>query len=178
MTVMQALREATWATHLRLEKRLEIKRLFSELVRYRDHIARLEARTSECPFSGDEPPFLGGQVRPAPVFRALPHFRSWLSFEGSHKPGCHPAAIKPARLGENADAIHKTFELRGVKRKVIAYCLKAWEGLGITPPHALEPLTRHRDYSASIWVRSRIASFNDVPQRKSFASLGMFPGFS
>jgi hypothetical protein len=25
---------------------------------------------------------------------------------------------------------------------------------------------------------TRIASFNDVPQRKSFASLGMFPGFS
>ena len=43
MTVMQALREATWATHLRLEKRLEIKCLFSELVRYREHIARLEA---------------------------------------------------------------------------------------------------------------------------------------
>ena len=43
MTVMQALKEATWATHLRVEKRLEIKRLFSELVRYRDHIARLEA---------------------------------------------------------------------------------------------------------------------------------------
>ena len=75
----------------------------------------------------------------------LPHFRSWLSFEGSHKIGCHPAAIKPAPLGENAYAIHKTFELRGVKRKVIAYCLKAWEGLGITPPHALKPLTGHRD---------------------------------
>src|SRR5271157_49317 len=101
--------------------------------------------------SGSNPQVVhtGGQwhyrLLPAPVFRALPHFRSRLSFEGSHKLGCHPAAIKPARLGENVYAIYKTFELRGVKCKVIAYCLKAWEGLGITPPHALKPLTGHRD---------------------------------
>lgn len=31
---------------------------------------------------------------------------------------------------------------------------------------------------ATINVRKRIASFNDVPQPKSFASLGMFPGLS
>lgn len=43
MTVMKALRELTWDTHLRLEKRLDIKRRFSELARYREHIARLEA---------------------------------------------------------------------------------------------------------------------------------------
>ena len=53
---------------------------------------------AQVPLSGGEPPSLGGEV-PAPVFRALPHFRSWLSFEGSHKLGCYPAAIKPARLG-------------------------------------------------------------------------------
>src|SRR6516162_5735067 len=82
---------------------------------------------------------------PAPVFWALPHFRSWLSFEGARKLGCHPAAIKPARLGEDAYAIYETFELRRVKCKVIADCLKAWEGLGITPPHALKPLTIRRD---------------------------------
>ena len=32
--------------------------------------------------------------------------------------------------------------------------------------------------AATIWVRERIASFNDVPEQRSFVSLGMFPSFS
>jgi len=40
---MENLKAATWPIHLRLEKRLEIKRLFSDLAAYRDLIARLEA---------------------------------------------------------------------------------------------------------------------------------------
>ncbi|MFY9877371.1 MAG: hypothetical protein WAL20_17290, partial [Rhodomicrobium sp.] len=67
---------------------------------------------------------LGGEA--APVVWTLPHFRSWLSFEGSHKLGCHPAAIKPARLGENAYAIYKTFKLLGVKCKIMPLSKNEW----------------------------------------------------
>ncbi len=42
-SAMENLKAATWPIHLRLEKRLEVKRLFSDLAAYRDLIARLEA---------------------------------------------------------------------------------------------------------------------------------------
>jgi heme oxygenase len=42
MTAMNALKDASWTIHLRLEKRLAVKQRFSELSRYREHIARLE----------------------------------------------------------------------------------------------------------------------------------------
>jgi len=43
MSAMENLKAATWPIHLRLEKRLAIKRLFSDLTEYRELIARLEA---------------------------------------------------------------------------------------------------------------------------------------
>jgi heme oxygenase len=43
MSAMENLKAATWNIHLRMEKRLEVKRLFSSLAAYRDLIARLEA---------------------------------------------------------------------------------------------------------------------------------------
>ena len=43
MNVMLSLKEATWPVHLRLEKRLAVKDRFSELGRYREHLALLAA---------------------------------------------------------------------------------------------------------------------------------------
>ena len=43
MTAMKALKDTIWTIHLRLEKRLSVKHRFSDLARYREHIARLEA---------------------------------------------------------------------------------------------------------------------------------------
>ena len=43
MHVMISLKEATWPVHLRLEKRLAVKDRFSDLARYRHHLALLAA---------------------------------------------------------------------------------------------------------------------------------------
>ena len=43
MHVMISMKEATWPVHLRLEKRLAVKDRFSELARYRHHLALLAA---------------------------------------------------------------------------------------------------------------------------------------
>ena len=43
MTAMKTLKDAAWTTHLRLEKRLGVKRRFSDIARYREHIALFEA---------------------------------------------------------------------------------------------------------------------------------------
>jgi heme oxygenase len=43
MSAMANLKAATWSIHLRMEKRVEVKRLFSALADYSGFIARLEA---------------------------------------------------------------------------------------------------------------------------------------
>ena len=43
MTAMKALKEETWNIHVRMQKKLGVKQLCSELACYREHIARLEA---------------------------------------------------------------------------------------------------------------------------------------
>jgi heme oxygenase len=127
MSAMENLKAATWNIHLRMEKRLEVKRVFSSLADYRAFIVRLEAfhRPAEmawgaeleqalpdfparrkAPLLASDLEALGGQPIAGAVVPAVSGAASALGafyvLEGQTQGGRHLLPLAESRLGLSA----------------------------------------------------------------------------
>jgi len=144
---MTSLKEATWDTHLRLEKRLAVKARFATLAAYRDHIGRLWAFYAAAETEWND--------LLAPALNDLPARRkaSLLAEDLLALGGAQGSLAPVPAMRDSASALGGFYVLEGATLGGQHLLPLVERGLGLSASHGAAYLASYGPQVAAMWQR-------------------------